>query len=267
MLIVFSGSSFLFPTFFGAMKALIDRGLSRANVSFAGTSGGAIAAALFANGIHPSDALQVVKDNPPGDLITFNPYFWQPARHLGCYSLSKFESFIRAYTPRTFSAAKHPLTVIATNLDKKEGVYFSNVNTPTVDVALAVRASCSIPFLFSPVEINGQLMADGGVVNTFAVDLKNGGDNVIGIRVVSSKESMTSKVSTRMGFVTSVVGSMLNEILKEHMEDGSAAKVITIQSPFFSLDPDITSRDIDEMYSIGYRTTFEAVSRKKMLQM
>jgi len=48
-------------------------------------------------------------------------------------------------------------------------------------VAPAVRASAAIPGLFSPVEIGGRLLVDGGIVDNLPVDLVRsmGADYVI----------------------------------------------------------------------------------------
>ena len=52
-------------------------------------------------------------------------------------------------------------------------------------VAVAVRASCSIPGLVAPVEFDGRLLADGGIVDNLPVDAVRtlGADFVIGVDV------------------------------------------------------------------------------------
>jgi len=266
MLVVFSGCSFLFPSFFGGMKALQDRGLSKEDLSFAGTSGGSVAAALFSNGISPEDALDLVKKHPPISLVTCNPYFYQPARHIGLFSLESFKNVLKSYVPRQFASAKFPLTVITTNIDTQEGEYFSTTNTPTADVALAVTASCSIPFLFVPViAAKGELLSDGGIVNTFAIDLKKGGKDVIGIRALSDENKKLHPVKNRFDYITAVISSMMNESYRKHIEDAEFARVINIELPFNPLDFHLTSEDFDQMYDIGYKTVHKAVITRNLL--
>ena len=53
-----------------------------------------------------------------------------------------------------------PFTAVATNLRSRKEVWFQKG-----DLVTAIRASSAIPSLFSPVNINGQLMVDGGVLN------------------------------------------------------------------------------------------------------
>lgn len=52
-------------------------------------------------------------------------------------------------------------------------------------VAQAVRASCSVPGLVTPVEINGRFLSDGGILDNMPVDVARdmGADYVIGIDI------------------------------------------------------------------------------------
>ena len=54
----------------------------------------------------------------------------------------------------------------------------------------AIRASMAIPLMFSPVELDGRLLVDGGLIRNFPVEdnIKMGSDIVIGVYVGSEKE-------------------------------------------------------------------------------
>lgn len=54
----------------------------------------------------------------------------------------------------------------------------------------AIRASMAIPLMFSPVELDGRLLVDGGLIRNFPVEdnIKMGADIVIGVYVGSEKE-------------------------------------------------------------------------------
>ena len=53
-----------------------------------------------------------------------------------------------------------PYTAVATSLTSRKEVWFQRG-----DLVTAIRASSAIPTLFSPVEVHGQLLVDGGVLN------------------------------------------------------------------------------------------------------
>ncbi len=76
-----------------------------------------------------------------------------------------------------------PFFCVATNIETGEEVLLDHGSLP-----LAVSASSAIPSLFSPVEVNGELLVDGGVVNNYPVILlkKMGADIIIGVNVQDS---------------------------------------------------------------------------------
>ncbi|HUE00933.1 MAG TPA: patatin-like phospholipase family protein [Bryobacteraceae bacterium] len=53
----------------------------------------------------------------------------------------------------------HPLGVVATDLVTEEGVIFRDRG----DVVMPIRASCSYPGLFRPVQCGGRLLVDGAI--------------------------------------------------------------------------------------------------------
>jgi len=67
-----------------------------------------------------------------------------------------------------FSDLKIPLAVIATNLETGRMEVYSSERTPTMEVAMAVRRSMSIPFVFQPVGGDFETV-DGGLCSNFPV--------------------------------------------------------------------------------------------------
>ncbi|WP_395476689.1 patatin-like phospholipase family protein [Rickettsia endosymbiont of Pantilius tunicatus] len=70
-------------------------------------------------------------------------------------------ALLRKYDPASYK------DLVVTAVEKDAGVLtiFSSLNTPDVEVALACRASASIPLVFEPVEINGKKYVDGGYLD------------------------------------------------------------------------------------------------------
>src|SRR5260370_9914806 len=65
-----------------------------------------------------------------------------------------------------FDQLKIPFTCVATDLQTGERVVFREGS-----VALAARASATIPGLFEPVEFRHRYLADGGLVSNIPTDL------------------------------------------------------------------------------------------------
>ena len=81
---------------------------------------------------------------------------------------------------RDFNQLPMPFLCIGTNIETGEEVLLNKGN-----LAQALIASAAFPSLFSPVEIDGKLLVDGGVTNNYPVDQvrKMGADIIIGVDV------------------------------------------------------------------------------------
>jgi NTE family protein len=90
------------------------------------------------------------------------------------------EVFQPVYNIHDFSKLPIPFKCIGTDLATGEAVEMDHGNIVT-----CIRASMAIPSVFTPVEYDGKLLVDGGVVDNFPVlNVKNmGADYVIGVSV------------------------------------------------------------------------------------
>ena len=66
--------------------------------------------------------------------------------------------------PVTFSKLKKNLVILTTDLNDFCPVEFSNFETPDFEIATAVRISCSMPGLMTPVEIGDDRLVDGDLL-------------------------------------------------------------------------------------------------------
>ncbi|MCK5025740.1 MAG: patatin-like phospholipase family protein [Nanoarchaeota archaeon] len=142
----------------------------------AGVSSGSIAGAYYSlNGEIDSlekKVLQLTKK----DLLKLID-ITSPKRAL--ISGNKIKSFIgELISNKSFSDTKIPLRIIATDLCSGEEIQITEGRL--VD---AIRASISLPGIFSPAKLNGRLLLDGGIVNPTPVDVvkQMGADIVIGV--------------------------------------------------------------------------------------
>lgn len=83
-----------------------------------------------------------------------------------------------AYKSTSFSDLKIPFFCVGTDLITGEYVILEKGN-----LAQAIRASMAVPTVFAPIEIDGRLLADGGLINNFPVleTRKRGMDIIIGV--------------------------------------------------------------------------------------
>jgi NTE family protein len=83
----------------------------------------------------------------------------------------------------SFADLKLPFVVAATDLDSGDPVWLCDGK-----VVPAVRASCSVPGLVTPAQINGRLLGDGSLADTIPVGAlrRMGADYVIGVDIFQS---------------------------------------------------------------------------------
>ena len=137
----------------GLLQALNEAGIFPDVIS--GTSAGALAGALYADGHTPEEILKILN---PGSMLDF----LRPALpREGLLQIGGIIKILKnSLRAKTLEELKIPLYVTATDLNNGKAVYFSS------GVLLEpVIASASIPVLFQPVTINNILYVDGGVLD------------------------------------------------------------------------------------------------------
>lgn len=167
-----------------------------------GTSVGSFVGSLYAYGYNPYElqaiALALQKDDIADYTLPDN----------GFIRGDKLESFINTkvrYTP--INKFRIPFYAVTTNIQTGEEMVFSRGNT-----GKAVRASCSIPGVFQPPVIGGNMYVDGGVVSPLAIDVarRYGADVVIAVDISSSLDSSkpTGTIETIMQAIDIMYGKM-----------------------------------------------------------
>ena len=193
---VFQGGGCRAASFAGAYAAAYEHGVRFIEV--AGTSAGSIVAALIAAGGSPDYVLEQLQSldfrqflckpsrstfsqsssmhalaQRVGSMIPGLKTIIQTARYGGLYSSEKVEEWVEARLRELtgknglveFQDLTTPLHVVAGDLSAMRARVWSTVETPRRSVAHAVRASCSIPLFFQPVEEGSGLLVDGGILS------------------------------------------------------------------------------------------------------
>ncbi|MCA9773691.1 MAG: patatin-like phospholipase family protein [Myxococcales bacterium] len=138
----------------GVLKALEERFL-RPDL-LAGTSIGALVAALYAFGLAPGEIETIALEMDWLDVGKFAP------NRLGLMSIERLERRFEERVGRVrFEDARIPFAVIATDIGTGEAVVLREG-----PVASAVAASACIPGVFHPIERDGRLLVDGGLVES-----------------------------------------------------------------------------------------------------
>lgn len=224
----------------GVLKVLESAGVK---IDFiGGTSMGAVVGGLYASGYNATqiDSIfktinfdELIKDFIPRSsktfyekkndevyavVLPFNKFHIgiPDALSKGIYNFNLLSALTRNVRHvRDFDKLKIPFICIATNIETGDEVILNKGN-----LATALIASSAFPTLFSPVEIDGKILVDGGVANNYPIEaVRNmGADIIIGVDV---QDGLLDK--SELKNATKILGQITNlqsiEKMKKKIKD------------------------------------------------
>jgi len=222
----------------GVIQALNEAGIFPDVIS--GTSAGALAGVLYADGHTPKEIQKILNSGSRLD-------FMRPA--LPREGLLQIGGVIKILKnclhAKTFEELKIPLYVSATDLNNGKAVYFS-----TGDLLDPVIASASIPVLFQPVIINNICYVDGGVLDNLPIrPIKNQCKILIGsfVNPVGYMEKISGLINIAE---RTFMLSMSKEIIEKSKKFDLLISPLELRK-YKILDPE----KADELFAIGYKAT------------
>jgi NTE family protein len=127
--------------------------------AIAGTSAGSIVGALYAAGMTLSEIKRILLNAKWKNIFKFT------IPKQGLISSEGIYRFMEDILPvKKFSSLSIPFAAVATDLRTAEKVVITSGS-----IARAVQASCSLPIIFTPTEINRKVLVDGGVASQVPV--------------------------------------------------------------------------------------------------
>ena len=151
---VLSGGGIRGAAHLGVLRAFREAGIVPSALS--GTSAGALIGALIADGRTEQEVKELVREE-----LKRSSFIRRPA-----LASKRIEGFLRrTLQHRYFEELTVPLHVSATDLEKGGQHIFSSG-----ELIPALMASCAIPVVFPPVQVNGVYYVDGGISNNLPVE-------------------------------------------------------------------------------------------------
>lgn len=166
----------------------------------AGTSVGSLIGGAYAAGLEPQQIKELSAKIRWSDLGRMS------VSRLGFYSNARTEDYVRAKFPVIdFEKLRIPFGAVATDIQSGKMVVFTQGSLP-----LAIRASCAMPVYYAPVEVNGRMLVDGGVVGHLPASVARmmGADIVIAVDVNSQHRPIPrpTNLFTVMAQALSIMG-------------------------------------------------------------
>ncbi len=208
----------------GVLDALTDAGMRPTEIC--GCSAGAIIGALFAAQENP-DAEGLLRDTRLRSLVGLS------ATGTGVFGTGKLETFLRERLPESIEDLRLPLVINATDMNSGEEIVFRK--GPLVP---ALLASSAIPGIFPLVEMQGRILADGGVLNNLPLGLARERT------IIASDVTFPLKKIDRASWKTKIVANALfigiHAGVRRSMQDATLAKknvyLLRCHSPVFGAD-------------------------------
>jgi len=195
-----------------AIAEMYRNGVVPASIS--GTSAGAIAAGLVAAGADPGEIDRFMKSGDLSKLYDVDLKNVNGGVMDGKAAYDLFDQELRKLTgikdrPVTFADLKIPLQIVSTKMSdtqppkgqedltqvKNRIFVFSQETTPDTPVALAMRASMSIPAAFDPVKMvdpstgRAVTLVDGGVLDNLPMGYNHNNLPVVGLSLASRDDN------------------------------------------------------------------------------
>ena len=139
----------------------------------------------------------------------------EPMLPIGSVSSRELELLLRRHTLAvrrvpSFDGLPIPFRAVATDMETGEAVVFRDG-----DLAQALRASMSVPGLFAPIEVDGRILGDGGLVDNLPVEVarRMGVDRLIVVNIgtpLAGRETL--------GTVSGVTTQMINILTEQNVQ-------------------------------------------------
>ncbi len=215
----------------------------------AGTSAGSIVGAMYAAGITCEQMLEEAKTLRRKDIVNSKLVLRSESANVEAIA-------DRLLSGKSFNELNMPFCAVAVDISSGREVVLNEGS-----VARAVSASCAVPMLFKPVELDGMLLVDGGLLNNMPADVcrQMGADIVIGVDLNHNRGSGTKSKKLKDTLVAT-----WNITTKSTMYKGLLNSDLVIE-PELSEYKNTSLDNIDQMVEEGYRSAMEKMSEIREL--
>lgn len=241
----------------GLLKALEEEGIKPYCIS--GCSMGSVVGACYATGMSVDRMAEVALSLKSFDIMDVSA---APVTKLGLLRGNKIQKLLLNYIGDvTFDQLNLPFSCVATDLRSGREVTLDKGS-----VAQAVRASSAIPTIFRPVEQDGMLMCDGGVLCRVPVRQAKsmGADVVVAFDVLANTGESVENV-------TNLVMNVLRVFDVMDYNQNEMLKILNREYYDLWLAPEMKGlnqynvKDVEQAYAEGYAYSKQHVGQIKAL--
>ena len=142
------------------------------------------------------------------------------------------------------------LVIKVININKKKIEYINYLSDPDIPILQLIKMTCCIPFIFKPIEYNGNKYNDGGISGNFPIEYNNKikTKNYLGIHICSKKKR--TEVKTIQDYLKS-----LYELPFSPYDIKKNKKIIIIKRSYNPLSFNAEKNEKMKRINLGYNET------------
>lgn len=269
--VVLSGSGTRYPCFIGALWRLLADGYEVTEIC--GTSGGAIVAAKFATSYDKDDPrktmqslLETATSTLPGPLLDLNwfetAFSFRPQNLFrkdrkvlslntkGIFKGKKILKALQKELPSSFEETVIPMRIVTFNNNMGEHKIWTAADG--ISLPHAVRASMSLPIIFDPVKLGGDIHTDGGITANFPLDVFGNGEDVVGFRFGSSGPTRRN-IKSKLDIAAANIDGAIESAMREDIKDASLrSRICYLHTRQGGLNLHMTKEDVGKQINEGW---------------
>lgn len=144
-------------------------------------------------------------------------------------------------------------TVSATNLQSRQLESFNHIITPNLSVIDALQASMCIPFIFQPININGELYIDGGMKDNLPISLTDKHEHILALKLDTEENfEHNNNYYPFIQYISDIIEILFSNVW--HYDNNKPnVDIINIHIPYINiLNFNLTGEDIQTLVNSGY---------------
>ncbi len=265
--IVFAGGGARIFSQFGFLKVLEEKKLLDGIINFVGTSIGSLTALCTILGYSVEQLINIFTRIDLMKTIDINAdnifnYF----NNLGIDGGERYGRIINILVKKKtgknnitfrelFILTGKKLAVCVTNISKMKSEIFDIENNPDLDIVLAIRMSCCYPYVLTPIEYNGDLYIDGGVLNNYPINyFIHDLDRTIGVSNQTSENNMETDIEDILTYTLTILNCMSIDKQKE-VTNTYKSNTVLLECMSNPINFSLTETEKETMINEGYDAT------------
>lgn len=268
------GGGVLGVAYAGLAKSIQSRGMTHQLTHFAGTSAGAMVAALMACRVPPQDlesfllSVDFTKLQDGGWCMLSDAYrLWS---EYGWYHGDAIRKIYGDFLEKSVGDRhityrdvhqRFGTTLVTTATELRDGktIFYSPATTPDVEILDGVHRSSSIPIMYCPIRTGSQCIVDGGVIDNYPIRALYDylpPDQVFGAKFKGNDAGKSAPVESLSDYVKRLYDLLHEQTLKLHVKDDDWKRTILIAHDGVSpTDFGITAAQRHDLIGFGQKQT------------